>query len=710
MTYAAGHLFVSYTAPYPVAYTVTSIMSGMPEAVSHATDAAVSSFHSAVAHFDHYDKASLAHDAGYVADHAKTLAHDAAHVAHDVAHNISSLAHAASSFYHTGLSSKSLSSAASVATDSASSVASSLYSEATTEAASLASTASRSATSLAAEASATISALASKALADDGLWLKKLLYRAAGREALAEAIRNKDDVLFGPEFDEKLIPRTVEHIVEEVKYRTEYGTVRCLDYEGQAFAIWLNVFYLLPLTGLFFRFFYKTYSRAAKQRTASQAAREAARRTSDALENVGKRAEKRMGALGEEVKSAGDDIAIKAEDEHWDEHFAEFRRWARDHADNTGTTVQDVFTRMKQGVENFDPTEALQRARESVENVVQKVADAAHGGDDEHEGFETETETEHEEDHSSPVRIKREGDSHDNNNFSQSVQSVADSVKSSVSNMTSSSGTGTSGDHSTETTPSKKHKKKKKKSGLPVPSGSDGKPSGPGGSSGGAAGGASTLSSGQGSSSSNNNTSQSHSQTTNKSSHQSATSSSTTSNSHPNAPSTPQKSSPATHNGQTGTPTRRSASPSKSSTPIRSGSPMKGNSSVRLRSLSPRKATDVDSAHRASHTNTNTPTSQSTPSLTLSSRATASTAASRAYQSSSTGGSHNNTPGGPSADSHVIDMHSGASGVVPHAAPHSFADAAKVPTIRESQTYEKIEHGEGDEAGGQGQWTQVKSK
>jgi hypothetical protein len=41
----------------------------------------------------------------------------------------------------------------------------------------------------------------------------------------------------------------------------QYQMVHCIDTTGQAFAIWLNVMYLMPLTYLFARFFARSYLR-----------------------------------------------------------------------------------------------------------------------------------------------------------------------------------------------------------------------------------------------------------------------------------------------------------------------------------------------------------------------------------------------------------------------------------------------------------------
>lgn len=74
--------------------------------------------------------------------------------------------------------------------------------------------------------------------------LKKIIYRAAGAEGLAEK------AAAGTE--------TVSRSVTESMH---YEEVNCITTSGQTFAIWLNVFYLGPLMYLFMRFFYRSYIR-----------------------------------------------------------------------------------------------------------------------------------------------------------------------------------------------------------------------------------------------------------------------------------------------------------------------------------------------------------------------------------------------------------------------------------------------------------------
>lgn len=83
---------------------------------------------------------------------------------------------------------------------------------------------------------------------------KKMLFRAAGEEGLAENVGVPSATPSA-----RVNPHP-HHPVSPV-YHTEYKTVPCIDTSGQTFAIWLNVFYLTPLTVLFVRFFIRAYLR-----------------------------------------------------------------------------------------------------------------------------------------------------------------------------------------------------------------------------------------------------------------------------------------------------------------------------------------------------------------------------------------------------------------------------------------------------------------
>ncbi|KAJ9269977.1 hypothetical protein DTO212C5_3947 [Paecilomyces variotii] len=142
------------------------------------------------------------------------------------------------------------------------------------------------ATAVAAASSAAESGIAAATAAAGSLgpWLKKLAFRAAGAEGIAENVLNAQGQHFGVD---------AVHAAKLAEARTaaqnglEYRTIDCIDTSGQAFAVWLNVMYLLPLTYLFARFFVRSYLQrkdpSAKQPTHMQTAEKAGM---DALKGV----------------------------------------------------------------------------------------------------------------------------------------------------------------------------------------------------------------------------------------------------------------------------------------------------------------------------------------------------------------------------------------------------------------------------------------
>lgn len=104
------------------------------------------------------------------------------------------------------------------------------------------------------------------ASADFGSWLKKAALRAAGEEGLAENVRNTQGQTFGID---AVHAAQVERAQEEVRYRMQYQRVNCLDTSGEAFAILLNVIYLLFLTLMFIRFYNSKYSKNAQSSTST---------------------------------------------------------------------------------------------------------------------------------------------------------------------------------------------------------------------------------------------------------------------------------------------------------------------------------------------------------------------------------------------------------------------------------------------------------
>ncbi|KAJ5642445.1 hypothetical protein N7490_006445 [Penicillium lividum] len=123
-------------------------------------------------------------------------------------------------------------------------------------------------------------------------WLKKLALRAAGAEGIAENVGS-----------------TGAAPIATTGYSHEMVT--CMDTTGQAFAIWLNVSYLLPLTYLFARFFVRSYlnrkDHGVKQPTHMEAAEKAGM---DALKGLSR--EIKRAAIEGENSEATDEEIIKA--------------------------------------------------------------------------------------------------------------------------------------------------------------------------------------------------------------------------------------------------------------------------------------------------------------------------------------------------------------------------------------------------------------
>ncbi|PSN75018.1 hypothetical protein BS50DRAFT_596145 [Corynespora cassiicola Philippines] len=136
-------------------------------------------------------------------------------------------------------------------------------------------------------------------------FLRKLVYRAAGEEGLAENVHVSSvapPVQTVSEYAQ-VVPeqaqQVIKNVVNKIVTRTEYQTVPCIDTSGQAFAIYLNLIYLAPLTGLFMRFFVKSYLRRTspnakhptKKTVITKATRDAVHGVDREIESLGKSAE-----------------------------------------------------------------------------------------------------------------------------------------------------------------------------------------------------------------------------------------------------------------------------------------------------------------------------------------------------------------------------------------------------------------------------------
>ncbi|KAF2265161.1 hypothetical protein CC78DRAFT_207398 [Lojkania enalia] len=164
--------------------------------------------------------------------------------------------------------------------------------------------------------SVTDSASAASATAAGVALLKKLVYRAAGEEGLAENIHALGDVGYAHGGSHYAAQHPITDTIEKTVYRAEYQTVPCIDTSGQAFAIYLNLIYLFPLTGLFVRFFVKSYIRrtsssnkhATKQHVLSKSTKDAIHGVDREIESLGLAAENGVDNIVKSAKSTKNSV------------------------------------------------------------------------------------------------------------------------------------------------------------------------------------------------------------------------------------------------------------------------------------------------------------------------------------------------------------------------------------------------------------------
>ena len=238
--------------------------------------------------------------------------------------------------------------------------------------------------------SAISQAVIATATANVGAFLKKLAYRAAGEEGLAENVRNNRGQVFGPEAE-----RVVEAIQRETKYRNEYREVPCIDTTGQSFAIWLNIIYLLPLTALFVRFFIRSYTHRTSTSTKhptqhhvfSKAGKDAVH---SEIESLGKSTEDGVSNFAEKVEST-DMKRMREVSERLrrvQEKLERIRREPKETSSSTIRQSRSTYNESKDAVESFN--EKVARSLEetklngsaSVEKAKEVAADLANKDQD----------------------------------------------------------------------------------------------------------------------------------------------------------------------------------------------------------------------------------------------------------------------------------------------------------------------------------------
>jgi hypothetical protein len=77
------------------------------------------------------------------------------------------------------------------------------------------------------------------------LFLRKIFYRMMGEESLAQKWASSAGA--APAIATPPVNFT-EYVHRETKWQKTYEFIPCIDTEGQAFAVWVNVVYLIPLT------------------------------------------------------------------------------------------------------------------------------------------------------------------------------------------------------------------------------------------------------------------------------------------------------------------------------------------------------------------------------------------------------------------------------------------------------------------------------
>jgi len=237
---------------------------------------------------------------------------------------------------------------------------------------SVASAASASITSLAAniDPTSTLSSLVAEATQDGGAWLKKLIYRAGGSPALAENVRNHNRQTFGDSFRDPIVHSDLKREISEIRYHNEWHEVHCLDTNGQAFAIWLNVVYLLPLTILFLRFFWKTYVSGSrynvkgkdgrqKPRQLSENIQHAAKQTYDYVEDLGMKMEGEVDGVSEKVEHGAKEVKKEIREANFEQKAKRLRE------------EMEEFTKGVLG--NKDAGEKIQEQEEKVESSVKSA-------------------------------------------------------------------------------------------------------------------------------------------------------------------------------------------------------------------------------------------------------------------------------------------------------------------------------------------------
>ncbi|KAH7389778.1 GNS1/SUR4 family-domain-containing protein [Pyrenochaeta sp. MPI-SDFR-AT-0127] len=218
-------------------------------------------------------------------------------------------------------------------------------------------------------------------------FLRKLIYRAAGDEGLAENIpvpgsplplHQQQQVVAGHAEPHHPVQEFFRHHepVERTVFRTEYQTVPCVDTSGQAFAIYVNLIYLAPLTILFMRFFFKSYLRRSSPNTKNQpkhnaissSARDASRSVEREIESLDKSAEDGISSAVNKVKDSVRGRKAYANGNAKDERHGSLSPANKKFLDNVNRKVSQRLQEIDEGAEA-----TAKKAKQIAKDVVGKA-------------------------------------------------------------------------------------------------------------------------------------------------------------------------------------------------------------------------------------------------------------------------------------------------------------------------------------------------
>lgn len=263
-------------------------------------------------------------------------------------------------------------------------------------------------------------------------FLRKLIYRAAGDEGLAENIPVPGSPIPAHQQQRVVAPAQPEHqnpvvsffkhnTVDRTVYRTEYQSVPCVDTSGQAFAIYLNLIYLAPLTILFMRFFFKSYLRRSgpstkgqpKRRTISDAAGDAKRSLEREIDALDKTAEDGISTAVNRARDAVRGRKTNANGSVKDDRHGSLSPANKKFVDNVNRKVNKKLQEIDEGAEA-----TTDKAKQFAKDVAGKAQEAKGKVTDSWQDVKKEAQNEAE---NGGQKIKQEAD-----NASQKAKQEAD--------------------------------------------------------------------------------------------------------------------------------------------------------------------------------------------------------------------------------------------------------------------------------------------